>query len=266
MQRFNSELEVSVGERSLTIDYSDNVDIPDTVPAIGVHGWGCHKGDLDDAAERLANDGFRLVTCTFPSGERLTTNDRLDIIGGVATKRNLGRFGLIGHSMGGDDITEYATRNPSVVAGLADIAGSHDLSDRYLTGIAADMTEDEFADDKGFSRLLDHLLSSTNLGIQKYANRIAAFSTDERRAYHFAAVESVKRARGGGSLQDFFDYAGPKYYIHGQADMYDYQSRIRERHDIEYVEIPDADHFPNVDQPDAFARAIGLFMRTIQLF
>lgn len=259
MRRFSEQLNVSLPGGRAEVPFSDSEAIPGTTPGIYVHGWGCHKGNFDGIAEELA-DEYRFVTFTLPESASGSMETRLQVIDALAAHRGLGRYALIGHSRGGDDASEQAFRHPEVIAGFASVAGSHELSDRYITSLVADMTLEEFVYGPGHKQHVARLTGSANAGMQVYGRHAAAFTEGERIAYYHSAVESVARARAGGSLHKLTGFEGPTFYIHGEFERAAYLPELQANPSVEVVEIPDAGHFPDIDNPKAYAAAIRRFM------
>ncbi len=262
------EQQIEVAGGQVLVSYSDTEGVKSDVPAIAIDGWGL-EGTFDEVAESLDRDGFRVITFVQPDVNTepadIHYEDKLLIVGGLAKTLGLQRFGLIGHSNGGGLATDYAWRYPGQVIGLADIVGSHDPRDSYLTGLAASKTEEEFVAG-GYQELLDFLGQFDNDGMRSYRDRVTGFNEKQLAAYHRAAVETVARVHQGhhGTLKQLFEYSGYKTYIHGEHDKESYLNEIKNHARIEVTEIADSGHFPNIDNPQGLYLALKNFMQTIQ--
>jgi pimeloyl-ACP methyl ester carboxylesterase len=263
MSRHIDQFELRTPEGRVSIPFSDTGQ-PGGVAAISVHGWGCSKGDFDPIAERLA-DEHRIITLTLPHEVSGSMERRLHAIDTLASRQGLGQYALIGHSRGGDDATEQGFRRPNTVVGIAGVAASFEMSDRYLTGLVANMPKDEFVYGNGYDMHVARLVGSQNAGLRKYGHHVAAFTEAERLAYHASAVESVARARAGGSLYQFLGFQGVKWYVHGEFERAAYLPTLQAHPEVTVTEIPGADHFPDIDNPEGYASVMRGFMRAVNL-
>ena len=258
------------------ITYGDVIDPADTegLPAVALHAWGGTRMDFEGVANDLAvSAGRRIITVGFPSDKKLSVVSRANVLQNLATRLELGPHSVIGHSMGGEDAVEYATRKQQlgVVHGIASVVGSHDIRDRYLTGIVAATTQVEFVNGRGLNKYVALLgqLAEGNEAILDYAHHIGAFTATERSAYHYAATDSVKRAKskqGGRSreLGSFMAFSGVKTFIRGEYESVDYLPEL-EASDVEVITIPRANHFIHADNRPAYVAAIGSFMTKVDL-
>jgi hypothetical protein len=78
-------------------------------------------------------------------------------------------------------------------------------------------------------------------------------------------VESVARARAGGSLYQFLGFQGVKWYVHGEFERAAYLPTLQAHPEVTVTEIPGADHFPDIDNPEGYASVMRGFMRAVNL-
>lgn len=233
------------------------------VGAVFANGWGCTPEMTETPAATLGEKGYKVVTFHPDTTACITVHDRVKIMMAVATEVfGAAAYAAIGFSLGGDVATNCADQDKRVV-GLVDAAGNHELSDRFLTGIAARMDEDYFVDGGGLNEFLDEISGSKRQSVRDYAKHVAGMSKAELRAYHFAARSSWEDGEAGGSLSKLTGYTGgPAFYVHGDGEIADYLPKIQGSSVTELV-IPDSGHFMYADQPEKYAGALEAALKAI---
>lgn len=80
------------------------------------------------------------------------------------------------------------------------------------------------------------------------------------KSYHDYSPSLVEYSDCGNLLQRYIALAVPKLFVYGSENRtLSYLTKLREN-DCELVEIPESDHFPFYDNPEAFYRAITAFL------
>lgn len=230
------------------------------VGAVFANGWGCPPETTELPAMILADKGYQVLTYEPDATAKLTTADRVHIMKTLGWSL-LGPYVAMGFSLGGDVAArvaheDYASKTFGVV-GLADAAGSHEESDRFLTGKVGLMPEDMFVYGPGRSEFIELLESNERASVQTYAQHVAKMTPPELLAYHYAARSSMLDALNGGSLYNLLEYrGGPSYYIHGDGERADYLPDIHAVGHVRVREIPNSGHFMHADSPAAYIGAL----------
>lgn len=256
------ERNIDVGSgRSVATEFKVFGETSPDVPygAVFANGWGCLPETTELPAEALAEAGFQVITFEPDPTAKLTTENRARIMRTLG-EEILGTYIAMGFSLGGDvasrvAYTDYEDKAFNV-AGLVDVAGNHESSDRVFTTLVGNMTEEEFVHGIGLGRYIFDLSASRTSSVRNYAAQIAKMRLNELAAYHFAAVDTMHEARAGGSLHTLLGYGGPTFYIHGDGERAEYLPEIREQTQITEIEVPGAGHFLHADAPQAYIAAL----------
>jgi|SRR5688572_19800099 len=235
-------------------------DIP--IGAVFANGLGCAPETTESPAEALAEKGFKTVTFEPDPTARLTVRDRVHIMGELG-RNVLGDYVAMGFGLGGDVATRVAYDDYEArafeVAGLVDVAGSHEGGPSFIASMITQLPEHVFADPTniGLPLYLDVLATSQDQGVRDYGAHIAKLSPPELAALHFGAVDLQGEAEVGGSLDQLLLYhGGPAYFVHGAGDKPPYVEDIKWQENIQLREIAGAGHFLHTGSPAAYVGAL----------
>lgn len=259
-------LETTFGEDNTAIDiaFTYENEAGAGVPLVYVHEWGCSGDDFKGAASAVGLKNRPRLSFDYPGhGESsvpsrgLTVDNLAEIMHDVILAAGIDYFAIVGHSLGGMVMMRYAMRHPTGIAGLVNIVGNMRPEDCFLT------------DDVASGRVLKQDMiakyrRSGNPGFRRYAEGLTR--VDERTFVSLAA-SVVDACADASAYRHFTDPASdtPRLFVYGSEAIatLPYLDELRANPVIEVHEVPDADHFPAVDNPRNFYGAIGSFMSDI---
>ena len=225
---------------------------------VWIHGLGEQSASFDDVVSRLPN--FTHVLVDLPGYGRspwpasspslLHVADHLATWLGDRKPRPL----LAGHSMGGVLAQFVAERIP--VAGVIDIDGNLSRGDCTFSARALQYSPTDFAS-HGFDTIRDELYKS---GIADPALRsyYAAMRMASPHVFHRHALELVELSASETLAARLSALTVPVLFIAGVPGGICARSHeLLAKHAIRTISIEDAGHWPFIDQPEAFAKAIG---------
>ncbi len=248
----------------------DIVGPPDGQPIIFVHGAMFTRAMWAPQRDALA-DEFRVIVPDLPghggrSSEPFDFDRSLALLDSIVEKEANGNAILVGLSLGGYLVTEYASRHPDAVDGLVVVGASANpvrgmnLLTRFTGGIARLLTR---------SDRLEALIE--RLGKRWVKKR------DLSPAAKAEIIDAGIYPRGFGTPgpalagRDFramlATYPGPTLLINGEHDKI--MRRGEGKHakagaDVRTAMITDVGHICNLHKPDAFTEVVREFARTLE--
>lgn len=218
------------------------------VPLVFLHGFGSTKEDYADVIQQEALADRPVLAYDAPGCGATTCSD-LDAISvpflvSVALEvlrfKNIGRFHLVGHSMGGLTALLLADQDPSRVASFIDIEGNVAPEDCFLS---RQIISHPHPDPEGFFRdFQDRVWQSRYFSSSLYA---ASLPHKVRAGAVRPIFESMVELSDNGNLLDrFLALPFPRMYMYGvQNNMLSYLDLLAEK-GVELAEISHSAHFP----------------------
>lgn len=248
------------------LDLAPLVDLagdPGAPPVVLLHGIGVTRRQWSPQVTSLA-DNYRVIATDLPGhgahrGARFTFATAADHVVRVIDAFAGGRALVAGVSLGGYVAIEAASRAPDRFAGLA------------LTGCSGNPRGMRRAIPAGialFSRLAGERWLSCVNGIQ-YRVRYGDALGREQEAAGFAydaARSALWQIRGRDFIRELRAYDGPVAIINGERDSMFRLSEVMflaAARDATLQIVPDAGHVANLEQPEAYDRALRRFARSI---
>ena len=155
---------------------------------------------------------------------------------------------LIGHSLGGLVALLLAERRPEGVAGFVNVEGNLGPADCVFTAAAADQDMAGFATE-WLPRAVEQLRSAGRPGERAYAEILSSLPSP--RAYHAHSRSIVAHSARPDLVGRYQRLECRTLYVHGSASG-DPATLARLRSSGKVATIPDAGHFPHLDQPGVF--------------
>lgn len=260
----NLETTFGADDTPVTINFRyDNPDAQGT-PVVYVHGWGCSQRDFEGAAIFPGLESRPRLTFDMPGhGESsdfkgdISIANVTSILHDVVTAAGVGHFAIVGHSVGGLVAITYAVQHQERIAGLVSIVGNMEPEDCFLTGDVAEGRTTR-------QSLIERFRGSSNPGFRRYAESLARVDSH---AYTALAAAAVEACAVGSVFDDFIDLNLPKLFIYGAeaVSTLNYLDELHGHTDIAVHEVPNADHFPAIDNPVNYYGALGSFMTRLDL-
>lgn len=259
-------IETTFGENGTNVEIAFTLENQGNrgTPLAFVHGWGCSRRDFEGAAIAPELDDRPCLSFDLPGhGDSSTISDAVtvegvaEILHDVTSVAGLGYYALVGHSVGGLIAIKHLLRYPDRIAGLINVVGNMRSEDCFLTENVANgiVTVDE---------LIERFRGSTNPGFRRYAEGLARV---DKSAYTSLAASAVDACSDGSAYRHFVtaDLGLPRVFMFGSEtrDTLPYLDDLYDSSLVSVHEVPNADHFPAVDNPVNFYRAVGDFMRRI---
>jgi pimeloyl-ACP methyl ester carboxylesterase len=191
--------------------------------------------------------------------EPLSLVEQADFLANWLRWREESRVSLMGHSMGGVVALLLAERHRDLVARVVDIDGNVSPPDCAFSSQASAVDLEQFRA-ASFAALIDKIYCD---GLSDPALRgyYVSLRLCDPRAYHQNSAELVAESQGGDIAERLARLDVPVIYIAGVPRGVSQRSRVQlDQAGIEAVEISPAGHWPFIDQPDAFIRAVLAFL------
>ena len=250
---------ISIRGQRYDVSYFDRPGETGTV--LFVHGLGNSTHNFEHLESERALAGYRLVAMDLPgSGEtryhdklRLTIDDTVDVVDGLVEALCLGRFLLVGASMGGLVGLLYAERRPERVLGFMNVEGNLAPEDCLFSSLVTPHLYSHFVADV-FPKIKADLRKRTGTGFRKH---LGVLETADPQAYYDYSFQLVEDSANGRLIDRFLALPFPRYFVYASANRHlSYLPTLRAS-DCKVIEIPDADHFLFYDHPAAFAESIA---------
>jgi len=232
---------------------------------IYLHGLGASKGDFLEAARHQGLRDYTLLAFDFPGfGEtpypaecHWSMGDLVQVTDLLTVALNLTDPVIVGHSLGGLVGLMYALRYPGKVKGLVSIEGNLAPEDCFLTRAAARQSFPEFAGSRHLENLKLKFATAPDKGTSRWA---AGLERGSLQAFYNYSISAVDLSDNGELLGIFCDLPIPKMFVYGSANNHlSSLTRLRQS-DASVVEVPGSGHWPQVENPGYFYRALGGFL------
>ncbi|MFP1677445.1 alpha/beta fold hydrolase [Alloalcanivorax sp. C16-2] len=228
-----------------------------------LHGWTCRRGHWDAFLEGPGRDYHCLAPDLPGHGDSATTDGVFSVAGLAAdvadlvASRRPARVVLVGHSMGGAVAMEAATRLPDVAAVvLVDtfVIPYGDLAEADASAIERGFRED-------FESALDRLVDTNAAsGMRRGAKDELANGMKETNPARMLPLWSdLLRWDPEPAFQAL---RAPLLAING--DLIPDASRRRCAGRVDEQRLPGAGHFPQLEMPEVFNRALEDILRRVQ--
>lgn len=246
-------------------------DTPGKTPVVFLHGWLMDAGIWDDVIARLPQDREYLAVtqpahgATPGPGEDFSMADWADWLSAILEVSGIDRCILVGHSMGGILVQEFASRHGEKVAGLC-LIGAHSgewspEEQQFLVGAAHQVGtawSPELAGQIGFVLLGQTFLSQHPGFLPAWADKVATY---DRAAMHRLAAAYAGRA----SHDAMLSAAGfPVLLLHGVEDPGIPAAKLERSAALtrngRLVLIEKSGHCPPLEQPAETAGAIAMLL------
>ena len=223
---------------------------------VWIHGLGEQSASFDNIVARLPN--FTHVLVDLPGYGRspwpASPPSLVDVADHLVTWLGDRKPLLAGHSMGGVLAQFVAERIP--VAGVIDIDGNLSRGDCTYSARALPYSPTDFAT-HGFDVVRDEVYKS---GIADPALRgyYVAMRMASPHVFHRHAIELVELSSTETLAARLAALTVPVLFIAGVPGGICARSHeLLAKHAIRTISIEDAGHWPFIDQPEAFAKALG---------
>lgn len=238
-------------------------------PLVFLHGFGSTKEDYADVIQQeqladhpvLAYDapGCGETTCSDP--DAISIPFLVEVAEQVLHARQVDRFQLIGHSMGGLTALLLATCHAGRIAGFVDIEGNLAPEDCFLSRQAISHADDDpqafltrFAERVGRSRF-----SSSSLFAASLQHKVRAAAVRP-------IFESMVELSDHGHLLDrFLRLPVPTMFMYGEQNSSLSYLRTLAANGVELAEIEYSGHFPMYSNPPQMWARITDFVRRSEL-
>lgn len=229
-------------------------------PIVFLHGFGSTKEDYADIVHHPAFDERPFLAWDAPGCGESHCGDlsKLSIPFLVATAEamlhahGIGRFHLVGHSMGGLTALMLAHAHPGRVLSFVDIEGNVAPEDCFLSRQIVDYPSDSA------ERFFDDFIERTR---HAPAFASALYASSLRHKVKAGAVAGIFRSMvelsDHGALMDkFLALPMPRVFMYGQQNASLSYLPTLGAHGVRLAEIPDCGHFPVYSNPVLMWRAI----------
>ena len=177
-------------------------------------------------------------------------------------RNTAGELILVGHSMGGvvgTDLCERPGALASRLLAFVNVEGNVSPTDCTNSAIAAADDLEAFLD-HGFARLADAIYA---LGVTDRANRsyYPSLRLADPRTFHLDSLELVEVSARREMARRLGALAIPSVYVHGHPGGTQSGSlELLRAAGVECLSIAPAGHWPQIDQPEAFAGALASWL------
>jgi len=222
---------------------------------IFVHGWTCDETAWDDQVSHFSQE-YRVVTLDLPGHGMSAQPDKADFsmdlfaaaVEAVRAEIGAGKVVLVGHSMGGAVIRQYAVNYPENVAGLVAVDGPLDM--RTMAGLGfGELTLEQRAD------FVDSMFVEG--------------TSEELRAEIRGVMLSAPEDTAHGAMAAMFDPANqtddvisaPALSVFaGQTGFSAEESQREVLTDWQHTSVPGTGHFLMMEKPDEFNALLEGFL------
>jgi pimeloyl-ACP methyl ester carboxylesterase len=235
----------------------------DLAPIIFLHGFGSTKEDYVDLALQHAFAGRALVAYDAPGCGETSCEDLsgisipflIDTAEAVLRHLDIGRFHLVGHSMGGLTALLLAHQHADRVLSFVDIEGNVAPEDCFLSRQVLTHPGD---DPESF---FEDFISRTRRA-PTYSS--ALYAAGLRHKVRAAAVKGifeslVELSDHGDLMSKFISLPCPRMFMYGEQNTALSYLPTLAANGVELVEIPHCGHFPMYSNPVAMWERIAKF-------
>lgn len=238
-------------------------------PMLFLHGFGSTKEDYADLIHYDDFSGHPFIAFDAPGcGETFCSDlSKISIPFLVKTAMKMldhfeiGRFHLVGHSMGGLTALILAHENPNRVLSFTDIEGNIAPEDCFLSRQIIDFPQDN--DEQFFNEFIERTLHAP-----AYAS--ALYSASLRHKVRAGAVRGifqsmVELSDNGDIMNKFLNLPCPKMFMYGEQNAsLSYLNHIQ-ANGVQLAEIPACGHFPMYSNPVLMWEKIAKFQASSSL-
>jgi pimeloyl-ACP methyl ester carboxylesterase len=230
-------------------------------PIVFLHGFGTSKEDYTDITQRhdfadrafLAYDapGCGATECADLSA--IDVPFLVDTARAVLDRSGIGRYHLVGHSLGGLTALLLAHREPGRVLSFVNIKGT--LAPEDCAPIRHVLSQQDSGD--LFLRFAEGLRGATGYSSGLYAANLP--HKVRRGAVPGIFRSVVEHADRGDLLQKFLALPFPKMYLYGEECASLSYLPFLDSNGVELAEIPHSGHLPMYSNPVATWKRIAAF-------
>lgn len=238
------------------------------IPLVFLHGFGSTKEDYADVIQQaeltdrpvLAYDapGCGASSCWDLSA--ISIPFLVSVAEQMLAARDIDRFHLIGHSMGGLTGLLLAERQPERVAGFVDIEGNVAPEDCFLS---RQIVTHPHHEPQGFlDEFIERVWNSRFYGSTLYASSLP----HKVRAGAVRPIfeSMVDQSDNGGLMDRFLSLPFPRMYMYGeQNNTLSYLPQLA-ANGVELAEISDCAHFPMYSNAPAMWSRISTFINSAE--
>lgn len=233
-----------------------------------LHGGACSKEDFLEITKRTEFNNYEIVAFDFPgcgnsnypSGAQLDIDDLVEVTHAVIQELDLHQIILVGHSMGGLIGLLYALRYGQIIAFVSIEGNLAPENCVFSRKAASGRSYKEFLNIK-FPELQHKLASSEKIGFRKWSESLLHASPQ---AFYDYCPSIVRYSDDTATLKIYLDLSIPKIYMYGSENKTALKFlEILHIKNCQTVEIPESNHFPFYDNPNAFYAVLHNFLGTI---
>lgn len=226
-----------------------------------LHAFSCGKEDFAPAFDNQLLDGYALAAFDFPGSSnspypkniKYNFDDLVEMVKIFIEQLNLKNIVVIGHSTGSLMASLLAERYPDLVKAVVSVEGNMDLGDCWLTKKIAGNTYEKFIQEI----LPDYLKGLEGGPIEVYGEHLKR--ANPKSCYDYA--DSVIKYSEKG-LETFLALKQPKLYIYcSENSSLPYLPILKKETHV--AEIPDSNHWPIYDNPEAFFKVLAEFLESV---
>ncbi len=228
-----------------------------------VHGLGESGLCFERLFDLEPLDAWNLLVCDLPGYGRsawrdstLALEDQADLLAGwIRERAPAAPRVVVGHSMGGVVGVLLAERHPDALDLLLNVDGNLSPGDCVFSGRAVEWSAAAF-ERGGFDRLRDTVYRQ---GSRERAQRgyYASLCLADPRQYHRNSGELVAISADEGLAARMAALAVPAHYVAGVPRGASPRSReLLDTNGLSWTAIEPAGHWPFLDRPEDFARAL----------
>jgi pimeloyl-ACP methyl ester carboxylesterase len=240
----------------------------DLAPIVFLHGFGSTKEDYSDVALQRAFAGRAFLAYDAPGCGETSCEDLSEIsipflvetAEAVLRHLGIGRFHLVGHSMGGLTALLLAHRHPDRVLSFVDIEGNVAPEDCFLSRQVLTHPSD---DPESF---LEDFIQRTRRSPSYSSPLYAAGLRHKVRASAVQGIfeSMVELSDHGGLMSKFLSLPCPRMFMYGEQNASLSYLPTLAAGGVELAEIPHSGHFPMYSNPVAMWDRIASFERGIR--
>ncbi len=255
-------------EQKLTINYKGNNQELNYIFRPGfrgtilwLHAFSCSKDDFasafsSDFLKDYALAGFNFPGSpgsSYPENLSYSFDDLMEMAKEFILKLDLKNVIAVGHSTGSLVAVLLAKKYPELVKAVVSVEGNMDLGDCWLTSRISDNSYEDFV-----QKILPDYLEGLKGGrIEIYAEHLKR--VNPKSCFDYAP--SVLRYSSTG-LKDFLSLKIPKLFVYAtENSSLSYLPTLKQA--SKTVEIPNSNHWPSVENPQAFYKALKSFVEEL---